>query len=158
MVVKNHQAEKISTSHAKITQQIFYLRRIGDMDLMSEIAQIKRINQDLLDLLDRMVRKQVEHENKMRQFERKLQLSERAGREKTEAAQLANDSRLWVRVYDICRSKRNPNSLLPISAGSWYRGVQEGRFPKPHKLGRSSLWRLEDIKRLVSPSDQWDDQ
>ena len=128
------------------------------MDLMSEIAQIKRINQDLLDLLDRMVRKQVEHENKMRQFERKLQLSERAGREKTEAAQLANDSRLWVRVYDICRSKRNPNSLLPISAGSWYRGVQEGRFPKPHKLGRSSLWRLEDIKRLVSPSDQWDDQ
>jgi hypothetical protein len=158
MVVKNHQAEKISTSRAKITQQIFYLRRIGDMDLMSEIAQIKRINQDLLDLLDRMVRKQVEHENKMRQFERKLQLSERAGREKTEAAQLANDSRLWVRVYDICRSKRNPNSLLPISAGSWYRGVQEGRFPKPHKLGRSSLWRLEDIKRLVSPSAQWDDQ
>lgn len=126
------------------------------MDLLSEIAQIKRINQDLLELLDRMVRKQVEHEGKMRQLERKIQLSERASRETTEATHTVSDSRLWGRVYDICRSKRNPNSLLPISAGSWYRGVQEGRFPKPHKLGRSSLWRLEDIKRLVSPSDQWD--
>jgi prophage regulatory protein len=119
------------------------------MDLTSEIAQIKKINQELLELLDRIVRKQVEYERLARLFEQKQQPPERAHRDSQESLQTANDERLWLRVKDICRSKKNPNSLLPISAANWYRGIQEGRFPKPMKLGRSSLWKLEDIKRIV---------
>ena len=60
-------------------------------------------------------------------------------------------------VSDICRSSKNPKSLLPISPSSWYRGVKEGRFPKPRKLGRMSIWRLEDIKHLAESASVVDD-
>jgi prophage regulatory protein len=125
------------------------------MDLTPEISQVKRTNQELLELLDRMVRKQVEYERLVRRFEQKQQVSERAQQSSRERViEVADDRRLWVRVGDICRSKKNPNSLLPISVSNWYRGVQEGRFPQPHKLGRSSLWKLDDIKRLADLQDK----
>ena len=125
------------------------------MDLTPEISQVKRINQELLELFGRMVRKQVEYERLVRRFEQKQQVSERAQQSSRERViKVADDRRLWVRVGDICRSKKNPNSLLPISVSNWYRGVQEGRFPQPHKLGRSSLWKLDDIKRLVDLQDK----
>jgi prophage regulatory protein len=115
------------------------------MELLNEIAKLKRINSDLLDLLDQLVRKEVEYEQQ-RAKQAKLQ----AKSLKLVPAQPMPDSqKLWVRVGDICRTERNPDSLLPISRSTWYKGLVEGRFPAPKKFGRMSLWKLEGIKRLV---------
>jgi predicted DNA-binding transcriptional regulator AlpA len=119
------------------------------MELIQEIAQVKKINGELLELLDRLIRKQVELEARQRKLDQMQQLSERAKSAAQQSRAQENNQRLWVRVFDICRSAKNPNSLLPISPSSWYRGVKEGRFPRPRKLGRMSIWRLEDIKHLA---------
>lgn len=40
--------------------------------------------------------------------------------------------------------------LIPISRSAWYAGIQEGRYPKPVKLGsRASAWAVEDIDKLI---------
>ena len=36
-------------------------------------------------------------------------------------------------------------------------GVKEGRFPKPRKMGRMSIWRLADIKLLAESARLVDD-
>jgi len=39
---------------------------------------------------------------------------------------------------------------IPISRSSWWKGVKEGRYPKPVKLGpRTTAWRLSDIQPLI---------
>jgi predicted DNA-binding transcriptional regulator AlpA len=41
--------------------------------------------------------------------------------------------------------------LIPIGKSSWWRGVKEGRYPKPVKIGpRTSAWRAEDIAALMA--------
>lgn len=40
--------------------------------------------------------------------------------------------------------------LIPMSRSAWYRGISAGRYPQPVKLGRSTLWRAEDIRDLVA--------
>ena len=127
------------------------------MELIQEIAQVKKINGELLELLDRLIRKQVELEGRQRKLDQMQQLSERAKSAAQQSRAKENNQRLWVRVSDICRSSKNPNSLLPISPSSWYIGVKEGRFPKPRKLGRMSIWRLEDIKHLAESASVVDD-
>ena len=137
--------EPISTDH----EQVKPVRKRGDMELLGEIARLKRINSEILELLDQLVRKQVLLENELRRQE-KLRVEKPIT---TQAVPPKKEShRLWVRAGDICRSKRNPDSLLPISTSNWYRGVKEGRFPPPKKFGRMSLWKLADIKRLVESS------
>ena len=127
------------------------------MELIQEIAQVKKINGELLELLDRLIRKQVELEARQRKLDQMQQLSERAKSAAQQSRAQENNQRLWVRVSDICRSAKNPNSLLPISPSSWYIGVKEGRFPRPRKLGRMSIWRLEDIKHLAESASVVDD-
>ena len=127
------------------------------MELIQEIAQVKKINGELLELLDRLIRKQVELEARQRKLDQMQQLSERAKSAAQQSRAQENNQRLWARVSDICRSAKNPNSLLPISPSSWYIGVKEGRFPKPRKLGRMSIWRLEDIKHLAESASVVDD-
>lgn len=40
--------------------------------------------------------------------------------------------------------------ILPIGRSTWWKGVREGRYPKPVKLGpRMTLWRAADIRRLL---------
>lgn len=40
--------------------------------------------------------------------------------------------------------------VVNIPKSSWWRGVKEGRFPKPIKLGpRTSAWLGSDIKALI---------
>jgi hypothetical protein len=116
------------------------------MDLLTEIALLKQINSEFLDLLDKLVRKQVLLEHHLRQQE-KLKTEKLTPSPATPPKK--ENARLWVRAGDICRSKRNPDSLLPISHSNWYRGVKEGRYPQAKKFGRMSLWRVEDIKKLV---------
>ena len=39
--------------------------------------------------------------------------------------------------------------IIPISKSTWWKGIQEGRFPKPVKLTeRTSAWLLDDIEVL----------
>lgn len=48
--------------------------------------------------------------------------------------------------------KSNPpvQAIYPISKSTWWKGVKEGRFPKPVKLSmRCSAWRVSDIKALM---------
>jgi prophage regulatory protein len=42
-----------------------------------------------------------------------------------------------------------PNGLIPISKSSWYAGIAAGEYPRPIKFGRTSLWRVEDIRALI---------
>ena len=41
--------------------------------------------------------------------------------------------------------------VLPIGKTSWWEGVKKGRYPTPMKLGpRTTVWRVEDIRALIS--------
>lgn len=51
----------------------------------------------------------------------------------------------YVRVSQILQ-------LIPIGRSTWWRGVKEGRFPAPVKLGpRTTAWRVEDIREVMNP-------
>ena len=42
-----------------------------------------------------------------------------------------------------------PAGPIPISKSTWWKGIKEGRFPQPQKLGpRTTVWKVEDIRRL----------
>jgi len=44
--------------------------------------------------------------------------------------------------------------VVRIPKSSWWRGIKEGRFPKPIKLGpRTSAWRSSSIKSLIDRLD-----
>jgi len=41
-------------------------------------------------------------------------------------------------------------SLIPVSRSSWWKGIKEGRFPKPLKLSkRITVWKASDIRNLI---------
>lgn len=115
------------------------------MELLAEISRIKRINAEVIELLDQLVRKQAHYEHQLKE-----RVKAPPPKTQVEKPQPQREShRLWVRLKDICRSKDNPDSMLPISRSAWLRGVEEGRFPQPKKFGRMTLWRYEDIKNLI---------
>lgn len=40
--------------------------------------------------------------------------------------------------------------LYPVKKSCWWKGVKEGRFPAPVKLGpRITAWRVEDIRSFI---------
>jgi len=45
-------------------------------------------------------------------------------------------------------------ALIPVSRSTWWRGIKEGRFPAPVKLGpRITAWRADDIVALIRSFD-----
>ena len=41
-------------------------------------------------------------------------------------------------------------AVIPIGKSTWWRGVKEGRFPQPIKLGeRTTAWHVQDIWALI---------
>ena len=40
--------------------------------------------------------------------------------------------------------------LIPLGKSAWWSGVAEGIFPPPVKLGRTSAWKVQDIRRLLA--------
>jgi prophage regulatory protein len=43
-----------------------------------------------------------------------------------------------------------PDGPIPVSRSTWWAGIQQGRYPRPVKLGpRITAWRVEDIKALI---------
>lgn len=46
---------------------------------------------------------------------------------------------------------------IPVCRASWYKGIQEGKYPKQRKLGKNSRavgWKAEDIRSLINEIDQ----
>jgi prophage regulatory protein len=41
-------------------------------------------------------------------------------------------------------------TLTGLPKSTLYNMVRQGRFPKPQKMGRISLWRLSDVNRFVT--------
>jgi predicted DNA-binding transcriptional regulator AlpA len=60
----------------------------------------------------------------------------------------------FVRIRQIIGdSKANPPILpiIPIGRSSWWKGVKEGKYPAPIKLGaKTTVWRAEDIHALLN--------
>jgi predicted DNA-binding transcriptional regulator AlpA len=55
-----------------------------------------------------------------------------------------------LRLYQILGDKsRGMDPIIPVSKSTWWAGVADGRFPKPIKIGRVSLWKASDIYRLM---------
>ncbi|MCB1052969.1 MAG: AlpA family phage regulatory protein [Acidobacteria bacterium] len=48
--------------------------------------------------------------------------------------------------------------LVPVGKSCWWRGCQTGRFPKPVKLGRCTMWRAEDIRTLIEQIEKGEHQ
>lgn len=40
--------------------------------------------------------------------------------------------------------------IIPVKKSCWWSGVRTGRFPKPVKFGRCTMWRVEDIRALIA--------
>lgn len=41
--------------------------------------------------------------------------------------------------------------FIPIGKTTWWNGIKKGRFPKGIKLSsRVTVWRVEDIRRLIN--------
>ena len=115
------------------------------MDLLAEIAQLKRINAELVELLDQLVRKE------MLLLQERRTVKAPARTSPTETVIIREQPRYptWVRISDICRTSNNQTSILPISPSTWWKGVRAGTFPPPVKFGRASLWKLTDVLELV---------
>jgi predicted DNA-binding transcriptional regulator AlpA len=40
--------------------------------------------------------------------------------------------------------------IFPVSRSAWWKGVREGRFPKPFKLGPgTTAWKAKDVLALI---------
>ena len=57
-----------------------------------------------------------------------------------------------LRVRDIVRdTKSGTFGYLPISKAAWWKGVSEGKYPQPIKLGpKTTCWRESDILALIN--------
>ncbi|MFV0420623.1 helix-turn-helix transcriptional regulator [Oleidesulfovibrio sp.] len=55
-------------------------------------------------------------------------------------------------AYKYERLVRLPEVLhtLGISKSTFYAGMQNGQFPRPRKIGRSSVWPESQIKGIVA--------
>ena len=41
-------------------------------------------------------------------------------------------------------------AVLPISKSAWWQGLKDGKYPQGIKLGgRTTAWRVEDVKNLL---------
>jgi len=51
-------------------------------------------------------------------------------------------------------AKPHMPALIPVSRSTWWRGINDGRFPAPVKLGpRITAWRADDIEALIRSFD-----
>nr|WP_225587802.1 AlpA family phage regulatory protein [Methylomonas fluvii] len=52
----------------------------------------------------------------------------------------------------VGNSKANPPipAIIPIGRSTWWKGVKDGIYPAPVKLGpRTTVWRVEDIRGFI---------
>lgn len=51
--------------------------------------------------------------------------------------------------YKPRRPRRETLGLIPVGHSTWWAGVRSLRFPQPIKIGRRTVWKVEDIRRLI---------
>jgi len=57
----------------------------------------------------------------------------------------------FLRLSQIIGNKRKESPpIIPVSASTWWAGVQTGRYPKGIKHGGATFWRAKDIDELVT--------
>lgn len=66
---------------------------------------------------------------------------------KAEAEALGFKPKVFARPR---RARPASPGIIPVSHTTWWSGVKSGRFPQPVKLGRCTVWRVEDINALVA--------
>lgn len=63
-----------------------------------------------------------------------------------------------LRLKQILGDKKaNPSiqPLIPISKSAWYKGIQEGKYPKPLMLGpRTAVYPADSIRALIESIKQ----
>ncbi|MFI3122561.1 MAG: transcriptional regulator [Methylococcales bacterium] len=56
--------------------------------------------------------------------------------------------RIWHILGDP-KAKPPISPMIPIGKSTWWAGVKSGRYPQPVKLGRMTMWRVEDIREFI---------
>ena len=51
----------------------------------------------------------------------------------------------FYNLNDLLRQSPDGARIVPVSKPTLYRMVAAGTFPKPHRLGKRSVWSDEDI-------------
>lgn len=54
----------------------------------------------------------------------------------------------YLRLNQIIGDANTP-AIIPVSKSSWWAGVKSGRFPAGVKVGKLTVWRIEDILGLI---------
>lgn len=69
----------------------------------------------------------------------------------SEAYSIASMGLKFLRITSIVE----PDGLFQISRSAWYKGVKEGRYPAPLKLGpRTSVWSTPSLQALLTEIEQ----
>ncbi|MFA5016178.1 MAG: AlpA family transcriptional regulator [Methylobacter sp.] len=56
----------------------------------------------------------------------------------------------FVRINVLVNNpKKNIQGVMGIGRTTWLDGVKSGIYPKPIKIGRSTLWKVEQIRELI---------
>ena len=56
----------------------------------------------------------------------------------------------FLRLNQIIKAEGSSNiPIIPVSRSVWNKGVRDGMFPKPIKIGRCVAWRVQDIRDLI---------
>jgi prophage regulatory protein len=59
----------------------------------------------------------------------------------------------FLTIYQIIGNKKsNPPTppIIPVSRTTFYKGIDDGIYPKPIKLGgRTNAWKVQDIRALI---------
>lgn len=50
-----------------------------------------------------------------------------------------------LRLTDLIRPDAEGRRRVPVSKATLYRYINEGKFPQPRKIGRTSIWTEEDL-------------
>ena len=60
----------------------------------------------------------------------------------------------YLRLTQIIgNSKSNPPTpaIIPVSKSTWWRGIKQGKYPKPIKLSEKvTAWKVDDIVKLIN--------
>jgi predicted DNA-binding transcriptional regulator AlpA len=58
-------------------------------------------------------------------------------------AELPGDDLALMREWAVLK-------VYPVSPSEWWKGIREGRYPKPVRIGkRIDAWRAGDVRRLL---------
>lgn len=64
---------------------------------------------------------------------------------------MQNNLTPFLKISQIIGDKKTGSiGIIPVSLTAWYKGISDGIYPKPIKLGkRASAWRRSDIEALI---------